>query len=79
MDLYPVAALIALALALHGYRKGSLSDSGAVAAFLVGYLHLANPLKVFGVVLIGFYLVGSRVTKVSRAPLATRGQSIGLE
>lgn len=50
---------------MHGLRKGSLSSSGAAAAFLVGYGHLANPLKVFGTSLIVFYLVGSRATKVS--------------
>nr|XP_031861928.1 uncharacterized protein CI109_002758 [Kwoniella shandongensis]KAA5529000.1 hypothetical protein CI109_002758 [Kwoniella shandongensis] len=62
--LYPVAAILATTLGLHGYRKGSLSSSGAVAAFVVGYGHLANPLKVFGVTLIGMYVLGSRATKV---------------
>ncbi|OCF37543.1 hypothetical protein I316_00669 [Kwoniella heveanensis BCC8398] len=62
--LYPGAALIATTLGLHGYRKGSLSLSGAIAAFLVGYGHLANPAKVFGVTMIGMYLLGSRATKV---------------
>ncbi|KAI9635419.1 integral membrane protein DUF92-domain-containing protein [Dioszegia hungarica] len=63
-SLYPGAALIATGLSLHGYRKGSLSGSGAIAAWVVGYGHLANPLKVFGVTMIVFYLVGSRATKV---------------
>ncbi|WVQ97847.1 hypothetical protein IAU59_004962 [Kwoniella sp. CBS 9459] len=62
--LYPGAALVATTLGLHGYRKGSLSSSGAIAAFLVGYGHLANPVKVFGVTMIGMYLLGSRATKV---------------
>ena len=61
---YHIPLLVAVGLATHGLRKGSLSSSGAVAAFLVGYGHLANPLKVFGVTLIFFYLAGSRVTKV---------------
>lgn len=64
-SLYPGAALIAVGMGLHGYRKGSLSTSGAIAATLVGYGHLANPLKVFGVSMIVFYLLGSRATKVS--------------
>ena len=64
-SLYPGAALIATGLSLHGYKKGSLSLSGAVAAWCVGYGHLANPLKVFGVTMIVFYLVGSRATKVT--------------
>ncbi|WVF70036.1 hypothetical protein IAT40_004823 [Kwoniella sp. CBS 6097] len=62
--LYPGAAAIATTLGLHGYRKGSLSLSGAIAAFLVGYGHLANPAKVFGVTMIGMYLLGSKATKV---------------
>ncbi|KAK8846776.1 hypothetical protein IAR55_005864 [Kwoniella newhampshirensis] len=62
--LYPSAAIIATTLGLHGYRKGSLSLSGAVAAFLVGYGHMANPVKVFGTTMIGMYLIGSRATKV---------------
>ena len=63
-SLYPIPLLIATLLATHGLRKGSLSFSGAVAAFLVGYFHLACPLKFFGVGLIVFYLLGSRATRV---------------
>jgi uncharacterized membrane protein len=62
--LYPIPLLIATLLAAHGLNKGSLSFSGAVAAFLVGYFHLACPLKLFGVSLIAFYLIGSRATKI---------------
>ncbi|KAL7414545.1 integral membrane protein DUF92-domain-containing protein [Mrakia frigida] len=61
--LHPIALLIATALAAHGFRKGSLSRSGAVAAFLSGYFSLANDEKAFGVVMIVFYLIGSRATK----------------
>jgi len=63
-SLYPIPLLIATLLAAHGLNKRSLSFSGAVAAFLVGYFHLACPLKLFGVSLIAFYLLGSRATKV---------------
>jgi hypothetical protein len=63
-NLYPVPGAIAVLLASHGLYKGSLSRSGAIAAFLVGYGHLANPLKLFGVSMIAFYLLGSRATKV---------------
>jgi uncharacterized membrane protein len=65
--LYPGAALVATGLAGHGLRKGSLSASGAAAAWLAGYAHLANPLKLFGVTMIVFYLAGSRATKVGGA------------
>jgi hypothetical protein len=67
-NLYPVPGAIAVLLASHGLYKGSLSRSGAIAAFLVGYGHLANPLKLFGVSMIGFYLLGSRATKVRCEP-----------
>ncbi|OWZ43488.1 hypothetical protein C349_03169 [Cryptococcus neoformans var. grubii Br795] len=64
MSVYPGAAFIATALGVHGYRKGSLSQSGAIAAFSIGYGHLANPVKLFGVTMIGMYLIGSRATKI---------------
>lgn len=67
---YPSALPISLLLALHGFRKGSLSPTGAVAAFAAGYGHIANPLKVFGVTLIVFYFLGSRATKVSTVSAA---------
>lgn len=40
VELYPATAALALLLGGHGYRKGSLSWSGAVAASLLGYLCL---------------------------------------
>ncbi|EIN04469.1 hypothetical protein PUNSTDRAFT_108231 [Punctularia strigosozonata HHB-11173 SS5] len=58
---------IASLLSLHGLRKRSLSPSGAFAAFLVGFLTFAPPLRAFGTSLIVFYLVGSRATKVGKA------------
>lgn len=64
MRFSPGSLGVALLLAGHGLRKGSLSLSGAAAAFIAGYFHLANPLKLFGFSLILFYLLGSRATKV---------------
>ncbi|CAO1626441.1 unnamed protein product [Sympodiomycopsis kandeliae] len=64
VNLYPVALGLATLLAVHGFRKGSLSPSGAAAAFIIGYLTMANPFPGFGITLIVFYLVGSRITKV---------------
>lgn len=55
---------LAVLLAGHGLRKKSLSPSGALTAFVVGFLMMATPLRTFGASLIIFYLVGSRATKV---------------
>ncbi|KAM0789795.1 hypothetical protein ACM66B_006647 [Microbotryomycetes sp. NB124-2] len=60
---YPWTLALATLLGLHGKRSGSLSTSGAVAAGVFGYCTLANPLRVFGVSLLAFYLSGSRATK----------------
>ena len=53
----------AAVLALHGIRKKSLSLSGAVAAFAVGTVSMV-PGAYYGLMLIAFYLLGSRVTRV---------------
>lgn len=60
---YPLALVAAAFLSLHGYRKGSLATSGAIAAFVVGYLTLANEIFSFGITMLSFYLIGSRATK----------------
>ncbi|CAO1622274.1 unnamed protein product [Jaminaea pallidilutea] len=64
VSVHPTAALLAIGLAVHGLRKDSLCKSGALTALLVGYATMANPLPVFGVTLIVFYLTGSKATKV---------------
>ncbi|KAI9069418.1 hypothetical protein FKP32DRAFT_1559649 [Trametes sanguinea] len=61
-----VPLILAVALSLHGLRKRSLSPSGAIAAFVVGYTTLSVPLRTFGIALIIFYLAGSRATKVGK-------------
>lgn len=63
----PVPLAIATLLAGHGIRKGSLSPSGALTAFLVGGAICAVPLRTFAVSLVVFYLLGSRATKVGKA------------
>lgn len=62
-DLPFTAAALAALLGLHGLRKKSLSPDGALAAFIVGTGIMAGGLKVFGLTLVGFYLMGSRATK----------------
>ena len=65
-DLPLVPVLIATLLAGHGLRKGSLSPSGALAAFFTGVTMLSPPLRSFGISLIIFYLAGSRATKIGK-------------
>ncbi|KAE8258971.1 hypothetical protein A4X13_0g1326 [Tilletia indica] len=64
VHVYPIAAALTVLIAVHGLRKGSLSSSGAMGALVAGYGTLANPLPTFGVLLLVFYLTGSRATKV---------------
>ncbi|KAF9554230.1 hypothetical protein CPC08DRAFT_696892 [Agrocybe pediades] len=61
-----ISLLIAILLSGHGLRKRSLSPSGALAALIVGFLMMTGGTRVFGVSLIGFYLVGSRATKYGK-------------
>jgi len=63
MDIPIIAAILAFLFSAHGWRKRSLSNSGAITAFIVGLMTMAGGSRVFGVSLIGFYLVGSRATK----------------
>ena len=60
------ALLLATLLSVHGLRKRSLSPSGAVTAFVVGFGMMSVKLHVFGVGLIAFYLAGSRATKLGK-------------
>lgn len=57
---------LALYLGSSGIRKGSLSPSGGLAAFVVGFAMMSARLRVFGVALIVFYLAGSKATKVGK-------------
>ncbi|KIK38176.1 hypothetical protein CY34DRAFT_406067 [Suillus luteus UH-Slu-Lm8-n1] len=57
---------IATLLSVHGLRSRSLSFSGAVTAFVVGFSILAAPVRTMGVTLIVFYLIGSRATKYGK-------------
>lgn len=58
----PLALIIATALASRGRRKKSLSQSGAAAAFLVGFLSFLCSVR-FGLTLLAFYLSSTRATR----------------
>ncbi|KAF8332329.1 integral membrane protein DUF92-domain-containing protein [Cantharellus anzutake] len=71
--------LLATYLSVNGYRKGSLSSSGAVAGLIVGFIIMSAPLRVFGVTLIAFYLVASKATKYGqeRKIILEEGHQVG--
>ncbi|KAF9530068.1 integral membrane protein DUF92-domain-containing protein [Crepidotus variabilis] len=71
MDIPIISFLLSLLLSGHGLRKRSLSLGGAATAFFVGLFTMAGGTRVFGVALIGFYLVGSRATKCKTTPMET--------
>lgn len=58
-----LAAVVAFALSYHGFMKNSLSISGAIAAFFVGFTSFAVSYRC-GIILIVFYYSGSKFTKV---------------
>ena len=58
-----IATILAITLAMHGYKKGSLSKNGAVAAFFVGFSSFGTSAR-FGFILILFYYTSSKLTKV---------------
>lgn len=63
MDIPTIPLILALFLSAHGWRKKSLSLTGAMTASVVGLMTMAGGTRVFGVALIGFYLAGSLATK----------------
>lgn len=58
-----IAIILALGLAAHGYSKKSLSATGAVSAFIVGFTSFASSYR-FGLILILFYYTSSKLTKL---------------
>ncbi|KAG1750648.1 integral membrane protein DUF92-domain-containing protein [Suillus paluster] len=61
-----IPLVIAALLSGHGLRSRSLSFSGAITAFVVGFSMLAVPVRTIGVTLFAFYLIGSRATKYGK-------------
>jgi uncharacterized protein (TIGR00297 family) len=61
-----LAALLAVAMSVRGYRKRSLNKSGSLLALVVGFVSCAASITL-GLTLIAFFLGSSRVTKVGAA------------
>ncbi|EAU91485.2 integral membrane family protein [Coprinopsis cinerea okayama7 len=61
-----IPLVLAVLLSGHGLRKKSLSPTGALTAFFVGFLSLAGGTYAFGVTLLVFYFTGSRATKYGK-------------
>jgi uncharacterized membrane protein len=59
-----LGVLVATLLAMSAVKRKSLSRSGAVAAWFVGFLSLATGLR--GFVLLFFYQIGSSATKYKK-------------
>ena len=53
---------IATAMSVRGRKRGSLSPSGAVAAFIVGFLTFFSSIR-FGLTLLAFYLTATKMTR----------------
>jgi uncharacterized membrane protein len=58
------ASTLAALIALNGYRKKSLSLSGAYTAFIIGFVTILSG-YMFGTILLAFYFIGSKATKVA--------------
>jgi uncharacterized protein (TIGR00297 family) len=61
-----LAFLVATGLAVRGRKRGSLSASGSVAAFVVGFLSFASSAR-FGLTLITFYVTSTKATRFRSA------------
>ena len=64
---FPIVPLgLSVFLSIHGWRRRSLSPTGAICAVVIAFIMMAVPLRVFGVSCLVFYLIGSRATKVGK-------------
>lgn len=66
-----IAVPATLLLVLRAYSKKSLTPGGIVAATLTAIAHAVHPWNLPFVLLVVFFLAGTRATHVSRAPRAS--------
>ena len=62
MQQFLVAASVATLLSVRGIRKGSLTKSGAISAFIVGFFTLSCGYR-FATLLLTFYFTSTKLTK----------------
>ena len=60
-----LAVLISIGMSYNGLKKGSLSTSGAIAAFFTGFFGFYASYR-YGLILILFYLTSSKLTKTGK-------------
>ena len=63
MQVY-LSLILCCILGFHGLKKKSLSVDGAISAFILGFIIFTHADLLWSVVLLAFYLSGSKVTKV---------------
>ncbi|KZV88632.1 hypothetical protein EXIGLDRAFT_678735 [Exidia glandulosa HHB12029] len=61
------AASIALYVSYKGWKRGSLSASGALTAFAVGFVLMHAHTKAFGLAMLVFFFTGSKATRMGKA------------
>ncbi|EJD39097.1 hypothetical protein AURDEDRAFT_116284 [Auricularia subglabra TFB-10046 SS5] len=59
-------AAIALYVSYKGWRRGSLSASGALTAFVVGFVLIHAQTKAFGAAMLVFFFTGSKATRMGK-------------
>ena len=65
-----LGTIIGISFAYRGHKKKSLSKSGAIAAFLVGFIHIASGIRGFS--LLVFYYVGTKATNYKHSIKITK-------
>jgi uncharacterized membrane protein len=60
----PLPLLFTSLLTLHGLRRRSISTSGSIVGFIVGYIFLSSTIHAFPTALLIFYLLGSYATRL---------------
>ena len=61
-----LACCACILLSAYSLATRKLSQSGAIAAFIVGLATFTNPNPIFSVILLVFFLAGSKATKYKK-------------